>query len=232
MTSPSTASKVLIVEDDELVRDALATALREGGFVVALADSSERARYVMQRSRPDIVVLDLTLPDQDGLELLAEIRTSDDIPVIVCSGRDGEDDKIAGLELGADDYVSKPFSPRELVSRCKTVLRRAATPQSAGADHHFGDVTVNLSTREVTKAGEPLALTAKEFDLLQHFLRFPRVAFSRPQLLKAVWRGGAQSNSEATVTEHIRRLRLKLEDDAATPKHLCTVRGTGYRFIP
>lgn len=232
MNTPTSASKVLIVEDEQLVREALAASLREHGFLVATAPNAERARYVLEKDRPDLVVLDLSLPDEDGLELLAGLRTTDDLPVIVVSGRGEEDDKIAGLEIGADDYVAKPFSPRELVSRVRSVLRRTQASQNADKEHNFGDVRVNLVTREVFKDNDVLALTAKEFDLLQHFVRFPRVVFSRSQLLRAVWHTTTDTHSEATVTEHIRRLRLKLEADPVNPRHLCTVRGTGYRFVP
>lgn len=229
--APPSGSKVLVVEDDPQARAAILLALRSDGFLCSEAGDATRARKVISKSRPDIVVLDLGLPDGDGLDLLREVRTSDDLPVVVCSGRGTENDRIVGLDVGADDYLAKPFSPRELVSRVRSVLRRANTtpPQSV---LRFGNVEINVNTREVTVAGEPVALTAREFELMAFLAQHPREVFSRADLLKAVWRVAPTSKSEATVTEHVRRLRIKLEAEPSTPKHLRAVRGVGYRLVP
>ena len=228
---PPVGGKVLVVEDDPQARAAILMALRAEGFLCSEAGDTTRARKVISKSRPDIVVLDLGLPDGDGLDLLREVRSGDDLPVVVCSGRGTESDRVVGLDVGADDYLAKPFSPRELVSRVRSVLRRANTtpPQSV---LRFGNVEINVNTREVTVSGEPVSLTAREFELMAFLAQHPREVFSRADLLKAVWRVAPTSKSEATVTEHVRRLRIKLEAEPSTPKHLRAVRGVGYRLVP
>ena len=229
----SDKQKVLVVEDDQNTREAIVTALRWAGFVCTEAADAARARHIIGNHRPDLVVLDLGLPDGDGLELLVELRRNDDLPVVVCSGRDSELDRVGGLDVGADDYVTKPFSPRELALRVRSVLRRVGSAASVGLNVlNFGDITVDVDTHEVTKAGAPVALTAREFDLLVFFARNQRIAFSRAQLLKNVWRNSEKSRTEATVTEHVRRLRRKIGDDNENPRHLCAVRGVGYRLVP
>lgn len=225
--------KVLVVEDDPNTREAIVTALRWAGFLCTEAGDAARARHIIGNYRPDLVVLDLGLPDSDGLELLADLRRNDDLPVVVCSGRDSELDRVGGLDVGADDYVTKPFSPRELALRVRSVLRRVGSSSSVGLNVlNFGDVTIDVDAHEVTKGGKPLSLTAREFDLLVFLARNQRIAFTRAQLLKNVWRDSAKSRTEATVTEHVRRLRRKLGDDKDNPRHLCAVRGVGYRLVP
>lgn len=225
------AFKVLVVEDDPHARAAILAALRSDGFLCSEAEDAGRARRVIAKARPDLVVLDLGLPDGDGLDLLKEVRQNDDLPMIVCSGRGTENDRILGLDVGADDYLAKPFNARELVSRARSVLRRAQTVPSQPV-LRFGNVEINTSTREVTAGGQPVSLTAREFELMAYLAAHPREVFSRADLLRAVWRSAPTSKSEATVTEHVRRLRIKLEADPGAPKHLRAVRGVGYRLVP
>lgn len=227
----SPSFKVLVVEDEPQARAAVLAALRADGLLCSEAEDGSRARRVIAKARPDIVVLDLGLPDGDGLDLLKEIRQSDDLPVVVCSGRGSEADKVLGLDVGADDYLAKPFGGRELVSRVRSVLRRAQSAPSH-AVLRFGNVEINTSTREVTVGGSMVSLTAREFELMAYLAAHPREVFSRADLLRAVWRSAPTSKSEATVTEHIRRLRIKLEAEPGTPKHLRAVRGVGYRLVP
>jgi DNA-binding response OmpR family regulator len=181
---------------------------------------------------PDLVVLDLMLPGLDGLELFRRLRRVAPIPVVMLTARGQEEDRIAGLELGADDYLGKPFSPRELTARVRAVLRRARSPVevTAGPMLLGGGLEVDLLAREARRDGRPLELTVKEFDLLAYLLSHPGQALRREQLLEAVW--GYSIGDTATVTVHVRRLREKTEVDPSAPKHLCTVRGVGYRFEP
>ena len=223
--------KVLVVEDDADVRTATVAALRSAGFLCSEAGDAARARKVIVKARPDIVILDLGLPDSDGLELLRELRSKDELPVIVISGRGAEDDRVIGLEIGADDYMTKPFSARELATRAKNVLRRASS-MVTGPRISFGEIALDVDAREVRREGSLLALTAKEFDLLVFLARHPRTVFTRIDLLREVWLSDTENRSEATVTEHVRRLRLKLEIDPANPRHLSAVRGVGYRLVP
>lgn len=221
--------KVLVVDDEESTRLAVCTTLRSVGMLCSEAADASRARKVIIKSRPDVVILDLTLPDQDGLQLLKELRAGDDLPVLVLSGRSGEEDKVKGLDLGADDYITKPFSRTELISRVRSVLRR-----SKGSTHtvkiSFGDITIDTTAREVRKKGYPLQLTAREYELLLFLARNPRTVFSREDLIKKVW-PGSNERGLATVTEHVRRLRNKIEENPDKPKHLCAVRGVGYRLV-
>jgi two-component system phosphate regulon response regulator PhoB len=222
--------RVLVVDDDADTRTAVCEALRWAGMLCSEAQDVARARRVVVKNRPDIVILDLSLPDGDGLDFLRELRNSDDLPVLVLSGRDGEQDRIAGLDLGADDYLTKPFSAKELASRVRSVLRRAhSTP--GGSRLSFGNVVIDVEARDARRGGQPLHLTTKEFDLLVFLARHPRTVFSRTELLNEVWTGPGD-RGEATVTEHVRRLRLKIEIDPAEPRHLAAVRGVGYRLVP
>jgi len=171
------------------------------------------------------------LPGMDGLELCRWIRATSELPVILLTARGEEADRVVGLELGADDYVTKPFSPRELAARVRTVLRRAGPRQQAGERLSFGDVEVDAVTRDVRKAGTPVQLTAREFDLLWFLARHPRRVFSRDQLMRRVW-GYEAAVDTGTVTVHVRRLREKIESDPSRPRHLQTVWGVGYRLSP
>jgi DNA-binding response OmpR family regulator len=221
----------LVVDDEPIVRDVIVRYLRRDGFETLETGDGDEARRLLERNNPSLVVLDVMLPGTDGLELCRWIRTRSDLPVIMLTARGDEADRIVGLELGADDYVTKPFSPRELVARVRAVLRRMdATADGARGSIAFGDVVVDASTREVTKAGRPLVLTAKEFDLLHFLASHPRRVFSRDQLMERIW-GYSAALDTGTVTVHIRRLREKVEDDPSQPAHLQTVWGVGYRLV-
>jgi DNA-binding response OmpR family regulator len=222
---------VLVVDDEPIVREVVVRYLAREGYRTLEAGDGETARAAIETAGPDLVVLDVMLPGTDGLELCRWIRSSSDLPVIMLTARGEEADRIVGLELGADDYVTKPFSPRELAARVRTVLRRAA-PSDGGVERlAFGDVELERETREVRNAGGEVRLTAKEFDLLWFLASHPRRVFSRDQLMTSVW-GYAAALDTGTVTVHIRRLREKLEVEPSEPRHLQTVWGIGYRLVP
>lgn len=219
---------VLVVDDEPVVRDVVARYLERDGFETLEASDGEEARRILESEQPALVVLDVMLPGIDGLELCRWIRETSDTPVILLTALGEEADRIAGLQLGADDYVTKPFSPRELAVRVANVLRRSR--RSDLEIYRFGSIEMNLTTREVQKDGVPLKLTLKEFDLLQTFLANPKRVFKRDELMDRVW--GYRSVLETgTLTVHIRRLREKLEDDPSKPRFLQTVWGVGYRFV-
>jgi len=220
---------VLVVDDEPIVREVVVSYLEREGYRTLEAADGERARRLVEEASPSLVVLDVMLPRIDGLELCRWIRSRSDLPVILLTARGEEADRIVGLELGADDYVTKPFSPRELAARVRTVLRRTTAPGPVEERISFGDVVVDAAGREVTKRGEVLALTAREFELLWFLASHPRRVFSRDQLMARVW-GYSSAVDTGTVTVHIRRLREKIEDDPSHPRHLETVWGVGYRF--
>jgi DNA-binding response OmpR family regulator len=222
---------VLVVDDEPIVRDVVGRYLRREGYRTVEAADGDRARALVEADPPALVVLDLMLPGTDGLELCRWIRSRSDLPVIMLTARADESDRIVGLELGADDYVTKPFSPRELAARVRTVLRRAAPEPGSPERLAFGDVELDASAREVRKAGRALKLTLKEFDLLWFLASHPRRVFSRDQLMDRVW-GYATALDTGTVTVHVRRLREKIEDDPSRPRFLETVWGVGYRLAP
>jgi len=222
---------VLVVDDEPIVRDVVVRYLEREGFTTLEAADGNVARQLIQRHSPSLVVLDVMLPGTDGLELCRWIRRESDLPVIMLTARGEEADRIVGLELGADDYVTKPFSPRELAVRVRTVLRRArpATPEQERLA--FDGLEIDGPTREVTKDGTSVRLTAKEFDLLKFLASHPRQVFSRDQLMDRVW-GYEAALDTGTVTVHVRRLREKIEADPSRPRFLQTVWGVGYRFWP
>jgi len=222
---------VLVVEDESVVREVVVKYLRREGYRTLEAGDGDTACTLVEREAPDLVVLDLMLPGTDGLAVCRWIRSRSEVPVIMLTARGEEADRIVGLELGADDYVTKPFSPRELAARVKSVLRRARQPPSHDARLVFDGLELDASTREVLKSGEPLKLTAKEFDLLWFLASHPRHVFSRDQLMDRVW-GYDAAVDTGTVTVHVRRLRAKTEDDPSRPRRLETVWGVGYRFTP
>jgi len=225
---------VLVVDDEPIVREVVVKYLAREGFRTIEAADGDAARAILERETPSLVVLDVMMPGTDGLTLCRWIRARSDVPVILLTALGEEADRIVGLELGADDYVTKPFSPRELAVRVKAVLRRTdarASESPAEERLSFGDVTLDAGTREVTKAGEPLKLTAKEFDLLWFLASNPKRVFSRTHLMDSVWGYSAFLDS-GTVTVHVRRLREKIEDDPSRPLHLETVWGVGYRLSP
>ena len=232
MSPPETAS-ILVVDDDEAIRTMLSRALAAEGFKVALAGDGDTARAAFAADDHDLVVLDLTLPSEDGLDILAGLRETSDVPVILLTGRGAEHDRILGLKLGADDYLVKPFSPGELAARITSVLRR--TKRTAAATStvlDFGTLRIELQTREVEVNGTAVDFTAKEFDLLAFLAQSPRQVFAREQLLRHVWDSSSEWQDSATVTEHVRRLRRKIEDNPDEPRWIKTVRGVGYRFEP
>jgi DNA-binding response OmpR family regulator len=227
----SPATTVLVVDDEPIVRDVIVRYLQRDGFATLEAGDGDRARELIEATEPALVVLDVMIPGTDGLELCRWIRGRSDLPVIMLTARGEESDRIVGLELGADDYVTKPFSPRELAARVRTVLRRSGAAQARAERIEFADVVLDGASREVTKGGEVVMLTAREFDLLWFLATNPRRVFSRSHIMDRVW-GHSPALDTGTVTVHIRRLREKLETDPAHPEHLQTVWGVGYRFDP
>jgi DNA-binding response OmpR family regulator len=224
-------TKVLVVDDEPMIREIVVGYLERDGFKTLEAADGDRARELLEHDSPDLVVLDLMLPGTDGLELCRWIRSRSRLPVIMLTARGEETDRIVGLELGADDYVTKPFSPRELAARVRTVLRRAETEVVADERLSYNGLVIDFSSREVTKGGESLRLTAREFDLLWFLASHPRRVFSREHLMRRVW-GYSAALDTGTVTVHMRRLREKIEDEPSRPRHLETVWGVGYRFSP
>jgi len=222
--------RILLVDDDPVVRDVMARYLVREGFDV---DSVPDGAAAMSAYRPgafDLLVLDVMLPEVDGMELLRHVRLMDAVPVIMLTARVGEGDRILGLELGADDYVVKPFSPAEVVARVRAVLRRSAN-DPADEVIQAGDLAIDVRSREVFREGSPVELTPKEFDILQLLAEHPRRVFPRLELLEELWDFAYEGSSD-TVTVHVRRLREKIERDPSRPRHLVTVWGVGYRFEP
>jgi DNA-binding response OmpR family regulator len=226
-------AKILVVEDEPSIREVVSLYLRRAGYDVSVVADGRAALESLSGQIPDLVVLDLMLPEVDGLEITRWLRERGDTPIIMLTARRDEPDRIAGLEMGADDYVVKPFSPQELVSRVRAVLRRtqASMPGSGEQPLKYGDLKIDPQTRLVEVDGEEKTLTAKEFDLLWTMARHPRQVFSRDQLLDLVW-GLTEYIDPSTVTVHVRRLREKIEVDPGEPHHVVTVWGVGYRFEP
>jgi DNA-binding response OmpR family regulator len=222
-------ARVMVVDDDVTVREVVVTYLRAAGHDVAEAADGESALTQLNGERADLVVLDLMLPGIDGLEVCLRLRRrGDDVPVIMLTALGSETDRVVGLELGADDYVTKPFSPRELVLRVDSVLRRAGESGLVKGTVVDGDLVVDSTEHTATLAGRRLSLTVREFDLLRFFVSHPGEAFSRDELLKQVW--GWSFGDQSTVTVHVRRLREKIELDPSRPQRLATVWGVGYRW--
>ncbi|HEY7660124.1 MAG TPA: response regulator transcription factor [Actinomycetota bacterium] len=225
-------TRVLVVDDEPMVREVLARYLAKEGYAVDVAADGEAALASYARAVPDLVLLDLMLPRVDGLEVFRRIRAHAPTAVIMITARGEETDRVVGLELGADDYVTKPFSPREVVARVRAVLRRSVA--SREEPPHIviaGDLEIDGPKRELRRTGSPVRLTRKEFDLLYLLASNPGRAFSRSELLEEVW-DFAWDGDTSTVTVHVRRLREKIEDDPSNPLHLATVWGVGYRFDP
>ena len=227
------AARVLVVEDDQTVAEVVTRYLEREGFTVESVGDGREALERADAQTPDLVVLDIMLPGLDGLEVCRRLRARAPIPVVMLTARGSEEDKVLCLELGADDYVTKPFSPRELTARVKAVLRRAASPldEIARAEAlDYDGLRIDLGAREARVDGELATLTAREFDLLAFLARRPRQVFRRDELLEHVW--GYTYGDTSTVTVHIRRLREKIEVDPSAPRRLATVWGVGYRFDP
>jgi DNA-binding response OmpR family regulator len=226
-------ARVLVVEDDPTVSEVVVRYLEREGLHVETAADGLTALDVAARLRPDLVVLDLMLPGVDGIEVCRRLRADAPIAVIMLTARGDEDDRVLGLELGADDYMTKPFSPRELTARVRAVLRRAGGAGLAGTPEgriECGDLVVDVAAHEVRRAGRRLTLTAREFELLVFLATRPRRTLRREELLEHVW--GYTYGDSATVTVHVRRLREKIEADPGEPRHLVTVWGVGYRWDP
>ncbi len=225
---------VLVVDDEPMVREVVARYLQLDGFHVHEAGDGATASTWLADHRPDLVVLDVMLPGTDGLSILRELRATGDIPVILLTARAEEVDRVLGLELGADDYVVKPFSTRELVARVRSVLRRATPRPMSDGDEvlDYGALRIEPLTREVTVDHRRVELTPKEFDVLVVLARSPRQVFSRRQLLAQVWDSAPEYQDAATVTVHVGRLRQKLERDPVNPRWITTSWGVGYRFEP
>ena len=224
---------VLVVEDDPVVREVVRDYLEHDGLQVQVCADGPDALAAARVRPPDLAVLDLGLPGMDGMEVFRRLREATPVPVVLLTARGEEDDRLLGLEQGADDYVTKPFSPRELVLRVRSVLRRTAPAVDGSLDAPVlvdGDLTVYLAAHAVWSGTEARHLTAREYDLLVFLLRSPRQAFSRGELLRRVW--GWEHADLSTVTVHVRRLREKIEADPARPTRLVTVFGVGYRYDP
>jgi two-component system alkaline phosphatase synthesis response regulator PhoP len=222
---------ILVVDDDVDLRSVVRDALERDGFAVDEAGDGKLALAKINALAPELVVLDLCLPTVGGLEVLRAVGQTNAVPVIVLTGLGDEADRVVGLEMGADDYVVKPFSPRELVARVRSVLRRA-TGSGRGSSLDFGDLRIDPQAREVSVRGARVDLRRREFDLLEFLCASPRQVFSREQLLVNVWHSDPEWQDVSTVSEHVHRLRTKLEDDPSRPRWLVTVRGVGYRFEP
>jgi DNA-binding response OmpR family regulator len=220
---------ILVVEDEQVIADLVRAYLRRDGFEVVWASSGEQALEELARHPVRLVVLDIGLPGIDGFEVCRRLRARTGVPILILSARDDEVDRVAGLEAGADDYVTKPFSPRELVARVKAILRRAPGGGEAvgGGTLAAGDVELERASRTVTAGGEPVELTAREFDLLAALLSHPGVVLSRDRLLELVW-GGEFAGGTRTVDVHVAQLRGKL----GRPELVQTVRGAGYKVVP
>jgi len=230
---PHGVPTVLVVDDEEVVRDVVGRYLRRDGYDVVEAADGEAARQRFEDAPPDLVILDVMLPILNGLALCEWIRERSEVPVILLTARDEETDRIVGLEIGADDYVTKPFSPRELAARVKVILRRVPPKAAVPSEVAGGGISIDSTTREVRRAGEAVDLTSLEFDLLWFLATHPREVFSRAQLLGAVWgHSSALELGTSTVTVHVRRLREKIEEDPSRPAIVQTVWGVGYRFVP
>jgi DNA-binding response OmpR family regulator len=223
------AASVLVVDDDPTVSDVVRRYLERDGYLVTLVGDGHAALASVSRHRPDLVVLDLMLPGMDGLEVCRRLRADgDDLPIVMLTALGEEQDRIAGLQLGADDYLTKPFSPRELVLRVASVLRRATRAEPVPEVFTDRDLVVDTARRTTTLGGAPLALTVREFDLLAYLMRHPGRTFTRIELLEAVW--GWTFGDHSTVTVHVRRLREKIEPEPANPVRIFTVWGRGYRY--
>jgi len=228
------AKTILVVEDEASIAEVVSLYLRRAGYNVLIASDGRQAMHMFDQQQPDFVILDLMLPEVDGLSLTRWLRDRSDLPIIMLTARREEIDRITGLEMGADDYVIKPFSPQELVSRVRAVMRRLGREQDAAENERmlaFDNLSVDPRSRVVTVKSSPVELTAKEFDMLYLLARHPKQVFTREQLLERIW-GGAQYIDPGTVTVHVRRLREKIEEDPSKPTRLLTVWGVGYKFEP
>ncbi|MGD2026400.1 MAG: response regulator transcription factor [Anaerolineales bacterium] len=225
---------ILVVEDEPNIAEVVSLYLKRADFQVRVAKDGEAAMIYLEKQIPDLIIMDIMLPEMDGFAITRWLRDRSQVPIIMLTARRDEIDRITGLEIGADDYVVKPFSPQELVSRVRAVLRRAGQQTAMATDEKpvtSGNITIDPLARTVNLDEEALSLTAKEFDLLYLLISHPRQVFNRDQLLERVW-GESEYIDPSTVTVHIRRLREKIEEDPSSPNHLITVWGVGYKFEP
>jgi DNA-binding response OmpR family regulator len=224
---------IMLVEDEPNIAEVVSLYLRRSGYQVLIAVDGQSALDQVGRQMPDLIILDLMLPGLDGFSLTRWIRAQDAVPIIILTARREESDRIAGLEMGADDYIVKPFSPQELVSRVRAVLRRTRNAVLNGQEKplQFSGLSIDPQTRLVTVKGQEVSLTAKEFDMLWFLARHPRQVFTRDQLLEGIW-GISEYIDPSTVTVHVRRLREKIETVPSEPVHILTVWGVGYKFEP
>jgi len=223
---------ILVIEDEPSLAEVVSLYLKRAGFQVQIANDGKQAMSILEKQIPDFVIMDIMLPEVDGLSLTRWLRDRSNVPIIMVTARREEVDRIAGLEMGADDYVVKPFSPQELVSRVRAVLRRTGRDQSTAESERalsFDSIQIDPRTRVVKVEESEIDLTVKEFDMLYLLACYPKQVFTRDQLLERVW-GGAEYIDPGTVTVHVRRLREKIEGDPSKPKHLLTVWGVGYKF--
>ncbi len=233
---PATTSRgeILVVDDEQNIAALIRKYLEREGFTTRQASTGGEALSMVEQRKPALVILDIMLPDIDGWEVCREIRRESNVPIIMLTAREGDEDKIVGLELGADDYVTKPFVPRELVARVRAILRRVSKNVANGDPKQpevldFGSLRIEPDRREVWLEGKPVQLRAKEYDLLTELARKPGIVFTREQLLQKVW-GYDFFGDSGTIDVHVRRLRAKLEDDSSHPRFIETVWGVGYRF--
>ena len=227
---PSTT--VLVVDDEPMVREVVSAYLDREGYVTLEASDGEEAMRSVDEHAPDLIVLDVMLPRIDGYTVLAELRKLSEVPVILLTARSQEVDRVLGLELGADDDFVKPVSPRELMARVKSVLRRVAPRERMPQVFDFGELVIDGPSREVTLGGEVVDMPPLEFDVLAHLAGAPRRVFTRSELLEQVWGSSAEWQDPSTVTVHVRRIRQKIEADPDDPRRIVTVWGKGYRFEP
>lgn len=221
--------KVLVVDDEESILKVLDYALAEAGYEVHTAHDGPGAEFMFEQVKPDLVILDVMLPGKSGLDIAKELRAESNVPIIMLSARGDEVDRILGLEFGADDYVTKPFSPREVVSRVKAILRRAEGGPAEKPQIVVGDLAIDTLSRQVTLAGQPIHLTTSEYGILLHFAKHPGTAYSRQAILSALW-DESPVGDERAVDVHIHNIREKIEEDHKNPSYLLTVRGYGYRL--
>ena len=223
--------KVLIVDDEQHIVRGVQKYFEQAGFKVLAAYDGPSGLALALSEKPNLVILDLMLPGMDGLDVCREIRRQSDVPIIMLTARVEEADRLIGLELGADDYVTKPFSPRELVARARAVLRRVPATAASTSTYRFGNVVFDVTAQQCVVNGEVVPLTSTQFSLLQVFVTHPGQVFTRMQLLEAAHLG-VYDGVERTIDVHIHNLRRKLEADPSQPRHILTVFGTGYRFSP
>jgi DNA-binding response OmpR family regulator len=221
--------RIVVVDDEESILKVVTYALEQVGFEVRTATDAEGGAFLIGEVKPDLLILDVMLPDKSGLELARDIRQESDVPIIMLSAKGDEVDRVLGLEFGADDYVTKPFSPRELVSRVKAILRRVGTGAGDRARVTLGDLLIDSDARQVSMRGEPVHLTTSEYGILQLLARQPGKAFSRAEILTSLW-DEAPVGDERAIDVHIHNMREKLEADPGNPEYLLTVRGFGYRL--